>query len=91
MIDLAATLENVARNSPDMPAPVREGVSRHLAAHHLSPVQLGELASRAGVGRIVVTHIVPGSMTAGQEASYRAGIAQHYGGPVEFADDLDRF
>ena len=70
---------------------MREGVSRHLAAHHLSPEQVGELASRARVGRVVITHIVPGNMTAEQQARYRAGIAQHYRGPIRFADDLDRF
>jgi ribonuclease BN (tRNA processing enzyme) len=91
MIDLAATIENVARNSPNMPAPQREAMVRHLAGHHLSPVQVGELASRAGVGRLVITHIVPGVMTGEQEAGYRQAIARSYRGPVEFADDLDRF
>ena len=91
MIDLPATLDNVARVSPAMPPELREGMARHLADHHLSPVQVGEFAARAGVGRVVVTHLVPGRMTAEQEASYRAGIAQYYRGPVQFAADLDRF
>jgi ribonuclease BN (tRNA processing enzyme) len=91
MIDLPATLDNIARNSPGMPASVREGMTRHLAAHHLTPGQVGELAARAGVRRVVVTHLVPGNMTAEQKAAYLAEIARNFGGAVEIADDLDRF
>lgn len=91
MIDLRATLDNIARISPGMPAPAREAIARHLAAHHLSPAQVGELAARAGAGRVVVTHVVPGEMTADQREDYLAEIGRHFEGPAEIADDLDRF
>jgi ribonuclease BN (tRNA processing enzyme) len=74
-----------------MPAAMYEGVSRHLSAHHLSPEQVGEMAGRARVGRVVVTHIVPGSPSDADVARYKAAIARNFTGPAEIADDLDRF
>ena len=91
VIDLDATLANVRRNSPDMPAPAFEAVRRHLAAHHVSPAQVGEMANRAGVKKVVLTHIVPGTITPQVDAAFRAAIARTFSGPVEIADDLDRY
>ena len=91
MIDLPATLENVRRNSPDMPPPAFEGVRQHLSRHHLSPEQVGELAARAAVKRVVVTHLVPGSMSAADKARYLADIRKNFAGPVEIANDLARY
>lgn len=91
MIDLRATLAAIRRNSPNMPAELVKGVSQHLEAHHLSPEQVGQLAARAGVRRVVVTHIVPGAIDKEEQATYLAGISKHFKGPAEIADDLDRF
>lgn len=91
MIDLEATLALVRRTTPGMPAPAFAAIRRHLADHHLSPEQVGRLAAAAGVSRVVVTHMVPGSHDPADLARYRAGISRHFRGPVSFAKDGDRF
>ena len=91
MIDLEATLATVRRNSPDMPPAAFANAARHLGDHHLSPEQVGQLAARAGVRRLVVTHIVPGLIGEAERAKYLRDIAKHFRGPAEIADDLDRF
>jgi ribonuclease BN (tRNA processing enzyme) len=91
MIDVAATVENVKRNSPTMPERALEQVVRHLTQHHLTAEQVGQLAARAQVKRVVVTHVVPGSIDSQQLTRYKAQIAKHFKGPVTVASDLDRF
>jgi ribonuclease BN (tRNA processing enzyme) len=91
MIDVGATLEVVRRNSPAIDASTLEGVARHLTVHHLSPVQVGELAARAEVKRVVATHLVLGAAGPAALARYKEEIASRYKGEITIARDLDRF
>lgn len=59
----------------------------HFAQHHLSAASAGQLAQAADVGRIVFTQI---GITPGRMAAAQAELAQHWGGPLVFAADLDR-
>ncbi|MCW6528620.1 MBL fold metallo-hydrolase [Sphingomonas sp. MMSM20] len=90
MIDVDATVANVRRNAPDMPAGALAGMVQHLSTHHLTPDQVGELAARAGVKRVVVTHFV-GTSTPAAEAGYLAAIHRGFDGPATIASDLERF
>jgi ribonuclease BN (tRNA processing enzyme) len=63
----------------------------HLSTHHLTPEQVGKMASDAKVGRVVITHLVPSRRPDFNVDSYVAEIKKTYGGPVEIADDLDRY
>ena len=63
-------------------------VLEHFRHEHLSPTEVGLLASRAHVKALALTHnALP------DEAIPNAGkqIAESYKGPVTFANDLDRF
>ncbi len=67
---------------------VEGSIKTHFSKEHLSPTEVGLLASRAHVKALVLTHdALP------DEAIPQAGkeIAANYKGPVTFAKDLDRF
>jgi ribonuclease BN (tRNA processing enzyme) len=89
MIDLDATVQAVSTTRPNLPPAIVENLVRHLSTHHLLPAQVGELAARAGVKRVVVTHLV--GVENESEARYVTAIHKHFSGPVVIAKDLDRF
>lgn len=71
------------------PAALREGVMRHLSEHHLTPGEVGAMASAAGVGEVILTHL------SGCDLSHAGrcveGVRAAYSGPVIQAKDLERF
>jgi ribonuclease BN (tRNA processing enzyme) len=91
MIDLDATLANVARNSPDMPEAVKRNMVTHLSKHHLTTQEVGLLAKRAKVKSVVVTHFAGGTGSAERLSAYRDEIAANFTGPTSIANDLDVF
>jgi ribonuclease BN (tRNA processing enzyme) len=91
MIDLEATVENIRRISPMLPDAARAGIIKHLTDHHLSPTQVGELASRARVRKLVVTHLAPGNTAPADIERYLGEIRKNYRGSTVIANDLDRF
>lgn len=68
-----------------------EVMKQHLSTHHLTPEQVGKIASEAKVGRVVITHLVPSRKPGVTTDSYVAEIHKSYSGPVEIADDLNRY
>lgn len=66
-------------------------MKEHLGTHHLTPEQIGQMASAAKVGRVVITHLVPSRKPGVPIESYVAEIHKSYSGPVEIADDLNRY
>lgn len=91
MIDLDATLANVARNSPNMPEAVKRGMVTHLSKHHLTTREVGLLAKRAQVKSLVVTHFAGGTGSPERLKAYRDEIAANYSGSICIANDLDAF
>ncbi|AOF97151.1 beta-lactamase superfamily domain protein [Sphingobium sp. RAC03] len=91
MIDMDGTLANVARNSPNMPAPAKQQLEQHLSTHHLTPDAVGRLAAGAGVKSLVVTHFAAGTPDPARTRSYVTQIRTHFRGPIAIANDLDRF
>ncbi|MDP3908639.1 MBL fold metallo-hydrolase [Novosphingobium sp.] len=91
MIDLDATMATVARNSPNMPEPARRDLLQHLSTHHLTAIDVGRLASRAGVRAVVITHFAGGTGQARSTRGYVRQVRQNFTGPVAIANDLDRF
>lgn len=58
--------------------------------YHADSVDLGRLAAAAGVGHLVLTHLLPAPLTPEDEDAYVADIRQGgYDGPVTVAKDLD--
>lgn len=91
MIDMAGTMANVARNSPDMPPEAKQRLEQHLSTHHLTPDAVGLLAARAGVKALAITHFAAGTPDPERTKGYVAQIRTHYRGQVTLANDLDRF
>ena len=52
---------------------------------HLSALQAGAMAADAGVGRLLLTHLAPGS----DAAAFRQEVTESFGAPVELVD-VDR-
>ena len=91
MIDVPRTVTNVERNTPGMPEAALAGLKDHLTRHHLTPEQVGELAARAHVKTVAVTHIVAPAASAAELQGYVARIRAAFRGPAVIAADLDTF
>jgi ribonuclease BN (tRNA processing enzyme) len=90
MIDLDSILSSFP-NSRKAPPPPAQDMVRHLTEHHITPDQVGEIASAAKVHELVITHLVARNPSAADLMRYEAIIGQHYRGPVMIANDLDVF
>lgn len=91
MMDIDAVMQNIRRLNPDAPQQQIEAIEWHLRAHHVLPTQVGEMAAKAGVDRVVVTHMSPNVSNEEMRKLYTDTIAEHFGGEITIADDLDRF
>lgn len=91
VIDVAAMLSRVRRQAPEMSDEALASLERHLRAHHLTPQQVGELAARAQVGSVVLTHVSPSIRGEAQASGIVSGVRQVFDGRVILAEDLDRF
>lgn len=91
MIDVPLTVANVKRNTPGMPEAALAGLTQHLTRHHLTAEQVGQLASRANVKAVAVTHIVAPAAGATELQSYVDRTRKTFKGPVAIAADLDTF
>jgi ribonuclease Z len=64
--------------------PTREAKIRDLQSYHTAPEEVGRVAAEAGAKKLVVTHIMPGSVAAELEWAAR----QRYAGEVVIGEDL---
>ena len=91
MMDGPVVLNNIRRFNPSMNETLLIELERHFSLHHLSPVQVAELAANAKVKTVVVTHFMPGVNSPEQESHYRSIMQKHFDGEIIFANDLDKF
>ncbi len=91
MMDIEVSLEIIRNMFPNMPKQQLAGIEWHFRAHHVTPQQVGEIAQKAGVKSLVVTHMAPSITTADQAERYREEVKQTFDGNVTFANDLDGF
>lgn len=59
----------------------------HLLKSHTTTEQLGKIAAAAGVGTVVLTHLVPAFPDI-TDAMWAAGVKRHFGGRVIVGQDL---
>jgi ribonuclease Z len=69
---------------PDCGWATIEDKIRDLGSYHTQPGDLGRVAEGARPGRLVVSHLMPGS----DPAELKAAAEKHYRGPVTIGEDL---
>lgn len=62
-----------------------------IAAFSPTPADIAQMAERAGVKRLVISHFRIQMDTEAGHASAQADMAEHFSGPASIAEDLDRF
>jgi ribonuclease BN (tRNA processing enzyme) len=85
VIDLDAILATF----PD--GPTRDGIEVHLRESHTSYDEVGKVAELAGVGQLVLHHIVPNTPGSADVQKMAKAAARDFGGPVRVAEDNDCF
>ena len=82
VIDVDRLFERLSR------LPNSAAVRNHLAAAHSSPEQVGDVATRARVTRLVLSHLVPGDGDPSDE-EWVARVRPHFDGEIVCGADLD--
>jgi ribonuclease BN (tRNA processing enzyme) len=69
----------------------REGFLRHIKGEHVTPKDVGEMAAKAGVKAVVMTHVGPSVDPNDDYQRYIDEAKKYYSGPITIAKDLMRF
>ena len=85
------TLETLAKDSNILVAhnAVPKGVKGVGAALHMTPIIIGDIAQKAQIKKLVLSHRM--LRTLKRESETRREIRKHYRGPVKFANDLSLY
>lgn len=88
-MDMDATLKGLAR-SMNIPQEQLSVVAGHMLKEHLSPQAIGDMAKRAGVGMVILSHLgIP--ETAYDMRILTHGVRESYSGPIAIANDGSEF
>lgn len=63
----------------------------HMLEEHLTPAEIGKMATKAGVKMVVLSHYAPGLDSQLSTASYTSEIRKNFSGIVVAGQDLDQF
>ena len=88
LFDADIVIKHLRARNPDMSDKALQQMSQHFTEHHLTPEDLGELASRAGVKQLVAVHIPFHTKSAGEDAKYVKRISAKFSGSVTISEDL---
>ena len=91
MMDIPVVLSRARQYLPNAPEQAFVDLEWHFRAHHLTPVQVGELAAAAGVKAVVITHQAPKIATDDHRKKILDGVSSKFDGSVVLANDLDRY
>lgn len=71
---------------------VREaGLMGDVPSYHITTAEIATMAAGAGVGEVVLTHVIPPiTNDSEQEAAFMGGMGDVYSGPVRVARDMQR-
>lgn len=91
LFDADIVVNHLRARNPDMSDKALQQMSQHFTEHHLTPEDLGELASRAGVKQLVAVHIPFHTKSAGEDAKYVKRISAKFSGSVTISEDLAEY
>jgi ribonuclease BN (tRNA processing enzyme) len=86
---IQATLESRTDGTNAKPGQT-EALMNHMRTEHTTPEEVGRVAQAAGVKMVVLTHLVTGARTDGDNA-YIEAVKKSFSGPVVVARDLMEF
>jgi ribonuclease BN (tRNA processing enzyme) len=69
----------------------QEGFLRHMHEEHVTPEDIGKMATKAGVGAVVMTHLGPSANRDDDYQRYIDEARKYYSGPITLAKDLMKF
>jgi ribonuclease Z len=71
--------------------PTQAGNLEDVPSYHITTMEVAELARDAGVGEVVLTHVIPSIVSQdAMEAAFVEGMGAIYGGPIRVARDTQR-
>jgi ribonuclease BN (tRNA processing enzyme) len=91
MMDANPIVERIKKMNPNMPDIAVKNMKKHIEDHHVNTEQVADMATRAGVKRVVITHMSPRDLGPAKMAEYVEEVKAGYEGDVVMANDLDRF
>lgn len=91
MMDADPIVDRIKALNPKMPEVAVINMKKHITDHHVNTEQVADMATRAGVKRVVITHMSPRDLGPEKMADYVEQVKAGYDGDVVMADDLDRF
>jgi len=65
-----------------------EGIWQHIVDTHTTTEDAGRMAAEAGVGTLVLTHLIPGNLAEVPDSLYLEGVRRHFDGEVIVGRDL---
>ena len=91
LIDADIVVNRLRSQNPEMSEQTLQEMQQHFTEHHLTPEDLGELASRTGVRKVVATHIPFITKSAEEDDKYIQRIATKFSGSVAISEDLAEY
>lgn len=85
--DLDASMKAIA-SSMRLPPPALTALRHHMESQHITPEQIGQLAHKANVKSVVLTHYSPGLDGEQDLGQYTDGVRKYFAGPVIAGRDL---
>ena len=89
VIDMPLTVERLRR--PEIRPEMIDGLAAHMERDHLTPSAIAQLAKRARVKKVVLTHLVPSVDGRRDLSGFTEGLRGVFDGEVIVANDLDKF
>ena len=71
----------------DLGIEVEADRARGVTNYHADTIELAKFAQEANVGKLVLTHLIPGPPNAIGARMFVAGMDEHYAGPIVLAED----